>query len=164
MVSCTGSSQKMAIDLVNILDHIPDHSGSKSIHPVLYLSAAAGLRLEPHPSTTPLSSHDPHMWPETQEATTSIHTDGGPSIKRNRPDSAQDHHAATLELNSSVSRARIVTRRRLSALERPLAHKARNNMLRVVDTIWHEYDISPPASAVHWLDITRKHGLSITLW
>ena len=164
MVSCAGSSQSLAIDLVNILDHIPAHSGSKSIHPVLYLSAAAGLRLQPHPSTAMVSSHDLPIGMDTQEATGSIHTDDGSSIKLARPDSALDNHTATLDLNTDVTRARVVARRRLSALERPLAHKARNNMLRLVDTIWHEYDSSPSAAETHWLDITRKHGLNVTLW
>ena len=164
MVSCTSSSQRMAIDLVNIFDHIPANSGSKSIHPVLYLSAAAGLRLEHHPGTARLSSHDPHERPDTNQSTTSFPADGGPSIKRIRPVSALNNHTATLELNSDVSKARIVTRRRLSALEHPLAHKARENISRVVDTIWHEYDSLPSASAVHWLDIMRKHVLSIAMW
>ena len=149
----------LTLQLVKTLEGIPAQSGSRSIHAILYLSAAAGLRLEKSPPEA--TSGDTSGLATIEQADQSTPGTSQPAF-------AIPHHSyqhipldTTYSTNSSipasaleVSRARSLVLARLSSLQRTLPNRTTDSTLQLVQSIWREYDSSRSDSCcMHWLDI-----------
>ncbi|KAE8398109.1 hypothetical protein BDV37DRAFT_276393 [Aspergillus pseudonomiae] len=126
----------LTLDLVALLHQIPPQSGSRSIHLMLYLSAATGLRFE--------TMLEPGRIPNADDTTDSV-------IPR-----------STME----VSRSRDLVLTRLSSLQQTLPHRRMEETVQFVRDIWRQYDDqeSQCLSIAHWLDTITEKGLVVTLW
>ena len=125
---------KLAMQLVATLNRIPADSGSSSIHPMLYLSAGAGLRFENLVNTLGVSS--------VQSS-----SETGNSSSRTFP-----------RLNDDICRARSLVLTRLATLQGKMPRKAGKNLLKLIEAIWLGYDNQQVATPqVHWLNIMSRH-------
>ncbi|KAJ4256048.1 hypothetical protein NW762_009122 [Fusarium torreyae] len=157
----------LALQLVATLEKIPAESGSKFMHPMLYLSAAVGLRFD-------ISSCG------FQELRVSQELNGGPSNLDyfhedwGLLDSTQipsglpsDSNTLTTFIPQSIlkiAEARHLVWSRLSIIRQALPYKASDSLLRLVKAIWSEYDEpKPQSSTMHWLKILSQTGLDIPL-
>ncbi|VUC22245.1 unnamed protein product [Clonostachys rosea] len=140
----------MTLKLVKRLGQIPAQSGSKSIHPMLYVSAAAGLRYD--------------NWPEPQD----ISQAGGSTSPAGIPGRAtmsEDPGSFLPAYAMEISAARSFVWTRLNGLQQTFPERTSDSTLRLVKAIWKKYDGSQPGyTHTHWLDIMAETGLSITLW
>lgn len=156
----------LTLQLVSTLEQIPVGSGSGSIHPILYLSAAAGLKnntcsnsgyVAPTATEPEAVSSPPTMEHSTS---TTDHLSSGVT------DSADHYasnlgHAADIDFLQSaldVSRARLFVWKRLRTLQQMLPHRASENTLRLVQAVWQKYDQSAH-NKVHWIDVMEETGL-----
>lgn len=170
----TGSSQAealivRALHLVSILEKIPIESRSTSIHPMLYLSAAAGLRFTLHPAIQQSGLQEPgaavsgrEPSPLQMQPPSDITTQPALVSSRNpfqqAPNSA---HISSLFILSSVlevSKARRLVWTRLSTLHQAMPQRVGDGALRLVKDIWYEYDTSSSRSCPNWLGIFTKTG------
>ncbi|KAH8767198.1 hypothetical protein F5883DRAFT_644212 [Diaporthe sp. PMI_573] len=172
----------LALQLVTTLEKIPAQSGSRSRHPMLYLSAAAGLRFD----TCPKSRDGFHMASAHAASGLSAHSALEPSaLQTNQFSRGAAQPAFTLPENScqhklgsahfagpfipqstlEVSRARRLVWSRLSSLQQTLPHRPSDSTIQLVKAIWLEYD-SPESgcSSIHWLNVMTKTGSGIMLW
>ncbi|CAG9990579.1 unnamed protein product [Clonostachys byssicola] len=141
---------RMTLELVGILRRIPAESGSKSIHPMLYVSAAAGLR------------HD--TWTETQDISSASVPAKEAGIVT-RATLSEDQGSFLPAHSMEISAARKFVWTRLSGLQQAFPERTSDSTLRLVKAIWKEYDDSPSGHpCTHWLDVMAETGLGITLW
>ncbi|PSN58918.1 hypothetical protein BS50DRAFT_473072, partial [Corynespora cassiicola Philippines] len=130
--------RSLALGLIRFLEKIPDTSRSRSIHPLLYLSAAAGLRF----STASITHRSFEM------TTLSF---GSNNSYINNSTTPVD------QLTFEITQARRLVCSRLSSLQQALPHKSSTNLLRLVRNIWLEYDSPQPYhSKIHWLDVLEN--------
>lgn len=145
---------ELALQLVATLEKIPAESGSKFIHPMLYLSAAAGLRFN-----------------RLSDSYTSEMSDGHNNI----PDSDWvDQSPQALHTSDSlaafiprtvlkVARGRRLVWSRLVMIRDALPYKS-DSLLRVIKAIWSEYDrTQADAVAKHWLKILSQTKVEMPL-
>ena len=159
----------LTLQLVKTLEEIPAQSGSRSIHAMLYLSAAAGLRFEKPPRETTRGdtsefatigqTHQPTL--RTAQVAFSISQHSYRHIALN---STHSTNSSAPSSALEVSRARSLVLARLSGLQRTLPNRTTDSTLQLVQAIWREYDNPRSDSCcMHWLDIMRKTDLGITL-
>ncbi|CAH0051124.1 unnamed protein product [Clonostachys solani] len=141
---------RMTLELVEILRQIPAQSGSKSIHPMLYVSTAAGLRYDTWPETQDISQASGSAKAASSLTRATLSDDRGPFLPA---------HAM------EISAARRFVWTRLSGLQQAFPERTSDSTLRLVKAIWKEYDDSQfGRSCTHWLDVMAETGLGITLW
>lgn len=125
----------IALNLVNILERIPNQSGCRSIHLMLYLSAATGLKVEPFVEYQ--GRHD----------VASVDT----VVPRTALEVSRARQFVLARL--SGLRQTLPHRRLDSTIELV------ENIWRQYDT-----QGSPPCTLVYWLDTMTKNGSAVTLW
>lgn len=161
-----GSLLDMTLQLVATLEKIPAESGSKFIHPMLYVSAAVGLRFDRWSGDSNLSGI-----PEDVSS--------GPFDPSVSPDwTLTDATQPTLCLQDSsdafatfipqsilkVAKARRLVWSRLSMIRQASPYKAGDSLLRLVKTIWSEYDKAQSVSSTKsWLKILNQTRLEMLL-
>lgn len=124
----------MTLNLVNILERVPSQSGARSIHLMLYLSAATGLQVGPpvgYTGTYDMGSVGTVVPRSTLEASRArqfilARLDG---IRQTLPHRRVD---STIEFVKDISEQ--------------------------YDTQ------TPPCSMIYWLDIIGRKGSTVTLW
>ncbi|GAB1201191.1 hypothetical protein APSETT444_010579 [Aspergillus pseudonomiae] len=170
----------LTLDLVALLHQIPPQSGSRSIHLMLYLSAATGLRfetmLEPgripnadsdiqgvYPSSDPMldsSIQETNLFsPELPNLTFPVNIDHELIMR-------DTTNTVILRSTMEVSRSRDIVLTRLSSLQQTLPHRRMEETVQFVRDIWRQYDAqeSQCLSIAHWLDTIAEKGLVVTLW
>ncbi|KAF4971486.1 hypothetical protein FSARC_1714 [Fusarium sarcochroum] len=157
----------LALQLVATLEKIPAESGSKFIHPMLYLSAAVGLRFDKYPShpqgpglSEELTSGPSNLsyFQDDWDLLDPTHTTSSLSNEANA--------LATFLPQSilKIAEARHLVWSRLSIIRQALPYKASDSLLRLVKAIWSEYDEPKPhTSTMHWLKVLSQTGLEIPL-
>lgn len=157
----------MALQLVATLEDIPVESGSKFIHPMLYLSAAVGLRFD-------MGSRGSHGSEFLEDI------NGGPDdisicqadwslLDATQPESCAEEHSDALatfipQSILKIAEARRLVWSRLSMIRRAVPYKASDSLLRLVKTVWSEYDKPhSDTSSMIWLKILSQSGLDMLL-
>ncbi|KAM0547250.1 hypothetical protein ACHAPJ_010512 [Fusarium lateritium] len=154
----------LALQLVATLEKIPAESGSKFIHPMLYLSAAVGLRFD----ISPCGFQEIRVSEELNSDPSNLNY----SQDWNLFDPTQIPSGLSNESNGlttfipqsilKIAEARHLVWSRLSIIRQALPYKASDSLLRLVKAIWSEYDEpKPQTSTMHWLKILRQTGLDI---
>lgn len=154
----------LALQLTATLEKIPTASGSKFIHPMLYLSAAVGLKFNKQSdfygpgiaegvrndaSDLFLSKSDWSLLDPTQ-----------PCLS----DSAENLTSFIPQSILKVAKARRLVWSRLSMIRQALPYKASDSLLRLVKTVWSEYDkASSDTSTKHWFKILSQTGIDMPL-
>ena len=131
-----------ALNLLNILQSIPEDSGSMSIHPILYLTAAIALRS--NVAVTPTETF---------------------SLLRSYPTTVQIAETSTDSANHLESRlltAQSFIISRLSKLRSSLPHRSSHRLLEVVKNLWTTRVSS--TNDVSWIDALTESGLGGLLW
>ena len=164
----------MTLNLVNILERIPGQSGSRSLHLMLYLSAAVGLQVdtsfvEYHESdhgTDGPGASDPYHGTTTSEPFNIMR--GVDALSQDLLGSNTVASVDTVVPRSTleVSRARNFVLARLGDLQQTLPHRRVDSTIEFVKDIWKQYDTqgSRPCSIVYWLEVMTKQGSNVTLW
>ncbi|OQE26823.1 hypothetical protein PENSTE_c005G09631 [Penicillium steckii] len=166
----------MTLSLVNILERIPAGSGSRSIHLMLYLSAAVGLGVNTSKCSF-ADHHDNDYWnsggmggcttsPATSEpfnTLTGVDAFLHDLPASNTPSSVDQ---VVTRWTLEVSKARQFLLVRLGALQQTLPHRRVDSTITFAKDVWRHYDTqdSRPFSLVYWLDIMAKKGSRVTLW
>lgn len=155
----------LALQLVATLERIPAESGSKFIHPMLYVSAAAGLKFQKYPDfqcpgTPEEVNNDPSDIFATQlewdllDLTSTVC----------QPGSSDTMTSFIPQSVLKVAEARRLVLSRLDTIRQALPYKASDSFLRLVKTIWSEYDGAQlETSAKHWFKISSQIGLDMPL-
>lgn len=174
----TSRSQKLialATSISAILERIPVESCSRSIHPILYLSAAAGLRFETESPSLCSGGESSEMEsiidmsaflnePNAEFINTGLLRqdmdpgDSPPDQFVHTPAPSQNHHQP-LNISSSslaIAKARRFTSLRMSILQHCLPPRPLEVMSNLIKKIWARYDESED---VHWLDVMMDSGL-----
>lgn len=153
----------MALQLVATLEKIPTQSGSKFIHPMLYLSAAVGLRFK--------------SWSRDSQGSGILgDVNGGsldPSISQadwalldsTQPTSRSDTLDVFLPQSIlKVAEARRLIWSRLGTIRQAGPHKASESLLRLVKNMWSEYDKTQSSTSTKfWFRILNQTGLEMLL-
>lgn len=157
----------MALQLVATLEKIPAESGSKFIHPMLYLSAAIGLRFDKcsEGSQGPGIAKDVNSgpfdhdvsqtdWTSTDSTeTSSFSPDGSGGLATFLPQSIL-----------RVAEARRLVWSRLSMIRQARPYKASDSLLRLVKAIWSDFDKTQSnTSTMFWLKTLSQTGLGMLL-
>ncbi|KAL6912494.1 hypothetical protein FSST1_010254 [Fusarium sambucinum] len=133
----------LTLQLVAILETIPAESGSKFIHPMLYLSAAVGLRFDKQAS----DSHGPELSEGVNDGSLDISMPQVDWCLNPTIDAAADFNGLATFIPQSilkVAEARRFVWSRLSMIRQALPYKASDSLLRLVKAIWSEYDKVQP--------------------
>lgn len=173
----------LTLQLVATLEQIPAESGSRSIHPMLYLSAAAGLRFDACPK-----SSDDDFDMTSMHGAIGLSTDfalKASDLQTNQlsrdttqpafslPGNAYQHTSDSAHFPGSfiprstleVSRARRLVCTRLSSLQQTMPQRGSDSTLQLVKAIWLEYDgVQSGSSSVNWFDILTENGSGTMLW
>lgn len=171
------------LGLIKVLERIPPESGSRSIHPMLLLSAAAGLRFSTgadfqdsahvtgnleegdDPFRSLLSEHLAVPMASSLSNTVALELDLPNGGSQSATGSTNVSPTSSLQSTLEVTRARQFVWTRLQNLQRSLPHGASHSMLHLVKSIWRAYDEWQPGdSDVHWLNVWKECGLGSTLW
>ncbi|CVL00495.1 uncharacterized protein FMAN_09919 [Fusarium mangiferae] len=145
------------LQLVAILEKIPAESGSKFIHPMLYLSAAAGLRFSHLGSQDGSRVENWASFDLTQSASCLL-----PDLSLDTTNPALASYASIPQLALELSQARCLVWARLGNIQQALPYRASDSICQLVKTIWSEYDNSQPGSTdIHWLEVLRRTGLEM---
>jgi hypothetical protein len=155
----------LTLQLMATLERIPAQSGSKFIHPMLYVTAAVGLKFHRYP--------DFHC-PRTPEGVNNDPSDVFISqLEWNLfdltpetclPGSSDTMTAFIPQSVLKVAEARRLVLSRLDIIRQALPYKASDSFLRLVKTIWSEYDkAQSDASAKHWFKALSQIGLDMPL-
>jgi hypothetical protein len=162
----------LALHLVKILEQIPPSSGSRVIQPLLYISAATGLRHSIAVSGTaqsdmafsPSSSIDDNGWGWRRrsqqplyecDTLTSYITHITNSGKATLPDPGAS------DVSLEISGARHFIMKRLGMFETSLPPAPIVVAKELVSTIWNSYDkdIGDGLYMVHWIDVMELNDL-----
>lgn len=169
----------LTLDLVAILEQIPPQSGSRSIHLILYLSAATGLKFEVPFKSGDISNGNGELGAGRLSSDSMWDSLGMNPFSPGLPtlDIPEITDPSTFDIRDTTdtviprstletSRARDLVLTRLSSLQQTLPHRRMDETLQFVKAIWEEYDSwkADSSSIVHWLDAMREKGLVITLW
>ncbi|KAK0387088.1 hypothetical protein NLU13_5401 [Sarocladium strictum] len=167
----------LTLYLVKILEQIPPSSGSRVIQPLLYISAATGLRYSTATSaiaqsdlaSSPPFSMDGEGWSWTRrrseqpvcefDTLTSYITNMTNSVKATASDPDPDPGVSDLSLE--ISRARYFIMTRLGMLETSLPPAPIVVAKELVSTIWNSYDsdLGEGLFMVHWIDVMELNDL-----
>lgn len=157
----------MALQLVATLEKIPTESGAKFIHPMLYLSAAVGLRFHRWPG----GSHGPGipedvssvpLEPSVSQADWALFNSTQPTSFL--PENSDSLATFIPQSIVKVAKARRLVWSRLSMIRQASPYKAGDSLLRLVKTIWSEYDkAQSDTSPISWLKILSQTRLDMPL-
>ncbi|KAM0189708.1 hypothetical protein ACHAPI_009898 [Fusarium lateritium] len=154
----------LTLQLVATLEGIPAESGSKFIHPMLYVSAAVGLKFRGYPDlgcpTAECVSNDPSDMFNSQLELNSYDLDPSVCLLG----SADTMTAFIPQYALKVAEARRLVLSRLGMIGQALPYKASDRFLRLVKTIWSQYDeAQSDMSAKHWFKTLSQIGLDMPL-
>lgn len=157
----------MALQLVATLEKIPAESGSKFIHPMLYLSAAVGLRFDKgtggsRESQAPENLHNGSVDASNSQADWSLLDSMQPeSCVSESPDALATFIPQSI---LKIAEARRLVWSRLGMIRQAVPYKASDSLRRLVKTVWSEYDKpQSDASSMIWLKILSQSGLEMLL-
>ncbi|KAJ4109700.1 hypothetical protein NW768_012136 [Fusarium equiseti] len=155
----------LALQLVAALENIPVESGSKFIHPMLYVSAAAGLRFEnSFDFHCPRMSESVNIGPSDLFVSQTDRNLFDPTQEKYLPKSSNTVVTFAPQSVLKVSNARRLVWSRLSMIQQALPYKASDSFLRLVKNIWSEYDkAQSDTSTKHWFEILTQTGLEMPL-
>ncbi|KAL1877407.1 hypothetical protein Daus18300_002391 [Diaporthe australafricana] len=168
----------LSLHLLATLDRIPVESGSSSMHSVLYLSAAAGLKFDTSSGpqdgaqTTSASAADSLFEQSATNDPFGLSMDLGSFddilLPQTHPDCIFDYPAESASTDPhpswTIARARQFVLTRLSGLQQSVPQRARDGTLQLVNALWVEYDAAlPGCPSVHWLDLVAT-GARTVLW
>ncbi|KAJ4011006.1 hypothetical protein NW752_007456 [Fusarium irregulare] len=159
------SLAELALQLVATLEKIPIESGSKFNHPMLCVFAAAGLRFDKY--------FDIHC----QRISETVNIDPLDIVASDMAWNLLDPTQANYLPNSSetvamfvpqsvikVVDARCLVWSRLSMIRQALPYKASDSFLRLVKTMWSEYDKAKwDMSTKQWFKLLTQAGLEMSL-
>lgn len=157
----------MALQLVATLEKVPAESGSKFIHPMLYLSAAVGLRFDrcsgaTHGSDLPEDLNSGPFDPSIPQADWTLLDPTQSTLCL--PDSSDSLATFIPQSILKVAKARRLVWSRLSMIRQASPHKAGDSLLRLVKSMWSEYDrAQPDTSTMRWLKIFSQTRLEMLL-
>ena len=124
------ASRELALDLVSTLRMIPIESGSRCLQPVLYISVAAGLRLDI------CSSNSANQ------------------------DAVSSQPSGFTAMTPEIPEARKFVLSRLSGLQLTFPTRPITTCIDLVKAIWRHYDDTKnQEDLVHWLDVMMDTGL-----
>ncbi|KAI1014566.1 hypothetical protein LB504_012195 [Fusarium proliferatum] len=154
----------LALQLVATLERIPAESGSKFIHPMLYVSAAAGLKFQKYPDQLTGTPEDVNTDP-SDIFTSQLEWDLFDLTSAACVPGSSDTMTAFIPQSVlKVAEARRFVLSRLDTIRQALPYKASDSFLRLVKTIWSEYDGAQlDTSAKHWFKISSQIGLDMPL-
>ncbi|KAF7563631.1 hypothetical protein G7046_g457 [Stylonectria norvegica] len=152
----------LSLRLVKVLEHIPPHSGSRVIQPLLYISASTGLRYDM--TTCPTSDISSYLDLGTIGLQTHLFSDE-PNFTENA-DFLQGTNVSAQTTDSispmslDISNARHFIMGRLGMFENSLPPKPVIVARQLIRAIWDAYDSEVPgANAVHWVDVMEDNNL-----
>ncbi|KAH6662644.1 hypothetical protein F5X68DRAFT_62988 [Plectosphaerella plurivora] len=145
-----------AMKLADLLKEIPTDSGSSTMHPVLYLCAAAGLTFDAC-IDVPGAVEDASILPEDMPL--------DPFLADDPVQNFPTFGCAVVGSSvAEVIEARQLVRERLGAIQKRMPQRVRSGTLQLVDAMWLEYDVAHPGCRrSHWSDIWSRTGLGIIL-
>lgn len=157
----------MALQLVATLEKIPAESGSKFIHPMLYLSAAVGLRFDKGTG----GSRESQMPEDVNSGSVDA---SNPQADWSLLDSMEPESCVTESSDAlatfipqsilKIAEARRLVWSRLGMIRQAVPYKASDSLRRLVKTVWSEYDKpQSDASSMIWLKILSQSGLEMLL-
>jgi hypothetical protein len=161
----------LALQLSSLLEQIPVASGTKSIHSMLYLTAAAGMRYisrtQRQTATQDLDegrfySYQPTITGLVAPVTNnSFSTNVTPSQDLSTDYSSAQDTFSGIDLSFSqswidVANARQFVLSRLTAFQRMLPHASSHNLVHFVGELWRRYD-EPRliGDRIHWLRVWK---------
>lgn len=155
----------LALQLVATLERIPAESGSKFIHPMLYVSAAAGLKFQRYPDFPCAGTPEEVNNDLSDIFTSQLECDLLDLTSAVCLPGSSDIIAAFVPQSVlKVAEARRLVLSRLDTIRQALPYKASDSFLRLVKTIWSEYDGAPSdTTAKHWFKISSQIGLDMPL-
>ncbi|KXS97880.1 hypothetical protein AC578_5035 [Pseudocercospora eumusae] len=136
----------ITLQLVKLLESIPVGSGSRSIHPMLYLSAASGLEFD---TTSPAQNVNTAEFGGRDFLTSTSSTGlfSAMSLFQSVPSDV-----ITTRSTLEIARARRVILTRLSVFQHSLPSRPLRILSSLIRKIWSAYDDSA-GSRVHWIEI-----------
>lgn len=159
------SLAELALQLAAALEKIPIESGSKFIHPMLYVSAAAGLRFDKYfdfhcPRISETVNIDPFDLFASEMECNLL----DPTQANYLPNSSETVAMFVPQSVIKVFDARRLVWSRLSMIRQALPYKASDSFLRLVKTMWSEYDKAKwDTSTKQWFKILAHTGLEMPL-
>lgn len=172
--------RSLSLQLLTILEKIPAESGSRSMHPMLYLSAAAGLKfdassgsLDAVQTTSEYALDVP--FEESMDGLFGLMMNPGSlddiQLSNSHSDFIFDHDAQPSALTRDLDRSRTISRARqsiitrLSGLQQSVPQRARDGKLQLVNTLWDGYDATfPGCPSIHWLDLVAAGAETSMVW
>lgn len=159
----------LALRVVHTLEQIPAQSGSRSIHSILYLSAATGLRFPPCPilGDRPQNATLDPFAPCVEQPPCNIAQQVGADkcVSQHTSNFAQFNNGFMPRSTLDVCQARQLVLTRLSKLQETPLHKMGCGILGLVKAIWQKYDSAEPGgSSTHWFDVMAEAGSGQQLW
>lgn len=155
----------LTLRLIETLQYIPAESGTRCIQPILYISAATGLKFDTIAGMA--EGAKPNVEGSTLDNMANSRLSAGTGNKPRQ--SSKEIYESTgtgqlcLQLTKctmEVSRARRFVVDRLCALQRSLPPRPIAVALDLVKAIWAEYDHNDSfAGQGHWIDIMVDKGL-----
>ncbi|KAF7188660.1 Gamma-butyrobetaine dioxygenase [Pseudocercospora fuligena] len=136
----------ITLQLVRLLESIPIGSGSRSIHPMLYLSAASGLRFDTNSLAQGVGTAD--------FGDSDVHTSASSAGLFSAMSLFQSVPSDVIMTRSTleIARARRVILTRLSVFQHSLPSRPLRILADLIRKIWSAYDDSA-GSRVHWIEI-----------
>jgi hypothetical protein len=165
---------KMCLRLAKALEGIPIGSGCKSIHPMLYLAVAVGLRynttLESLGSyqhtdglctfTDPVSETFQYVQDTGNLACTALE-----DISAFALDRTQDMMTPVSRQKMEITEARQIVEMRLNILRQMVPHASSGHVLRVVKALWSAYDCTGSSDmGICWVQILGENSGNGLLW
>ncbi|KAM0283080.1 hypothetical protein ACHAQH_002683 [Verticillium albo-atrum] len=165
----------LALHLLRILERIPPSSGSRCIHPLLYISASTGLR-----HSTAAASAPTDIFPSLSPSLSLNAAPTAAAAWRTQPRlhetgpltsyitqvtsagcAALSEQERARDLSLEVSRARHFVMRRLESLESSLPPAPVVVAKELVAAVWAAYDgdVGGALYAVHWIDVMEDNDL-----
>lgn len=154
----------LALQLTNTLEKIPAASGSKFIHPMLYLSAAVGLKFNKHSD-----SYGSGIAEGVRNDASDLFLSKSDwslldPIQPRLSDSSENLTTFIPQSILKIAEAIRLVWSRLSMIRQALPYKASDSLLRLVKTVWSEYDkASSDTATKHWFKILSQTGIDMPL-
>lgn len=169
--------RSLSLHLLATLERIPAESGSRSMHSMLYLSAAAGLKFSTssgsQDGTLTTSAPAPNgLFGESTNDPLGLSMDLGSFDDIHLPHShplfifghAAESASTDPDPSRTIARARQSVLTRLSGLQQSVPQRARDGKLQLVNALWHGYDAAfPGCPGIHWLDLVAA-GAGAVAW
>ncbi|KAH8690270.1 fungal-specific transcription factor domain-containing protein [Talaromyces proteolyticus] len=146
---------QLALCLAGILERLPPDSGSRSMQPILYISASTGLKFDT-PVQSPLEN--PQKQADSDYLPHPRHTRDVSSPQILNASAEQDSETALSSFTIQVGRARHFIMKRMAMLEYSLPPRPITVARDLIKAIWSTYDKHPERNA-HWLDVMEETGL-----